>query len=330
MGRKYKHLIGDIASYDNLVTAAMKARKGNPNSVGGMVYMDYLESNSLVFSDSILSGEYQPGKPKEFFIYEPKQRLISALPFKDRVVQHAINNVIEPIFESTFYKQSYGCIKGKGTHSGAIECQATMRRLQKAGDVWILKTDFSGYFYNIDRVILHRRIRAKISCQHTIDLIEKFIPSYGTGIPIGNLTSQLFANVYGSIADEWILHTAKNKNFIRYMDDIVIFGRSKSELLELKDKFEMFCLNEMKLKLSKWSVTNANQGVNFLGYRIWPTHKLMRKQSVITAKRKISKYTKKQQAEKLRRFIASWLGHAKWADSKNLIAKLETQLCEAR
>lgn len=114
------------------------------------------------------------------------------------------------------------------------------------------------------------------------------------------------------------------------MDDIVIFGSSKSELLELKDKFEMFCLNEMKLKLSKWSVTNANQGVNFLGYRIWPTHKLMRKQSVITAKRKISKYTKKQQAEKLRRFIASWLGHAKWADSKNLIAKLETQLCEAR
>lgn len=330
MGKKYKRLIGEISSYTNLLDAANKARKGNPNSVGGMIYMDYLESNSLVFSELIANGRYQPGKPKEFFIYEPKRRLISALPFKDRVVQHAINNIIEPIFESTFYKQSYGCRTGKGAHSGAIECQAIMRRLLKSGDVWVLKTDFSGYFYNIDRAVLHNRIRAKISCKESLDLIEKFIPKEGVGIPIGNLTSQLFANVYGTMADEWILHTAKKKNFIRYMDDIVIFGRSKSELLELKDRFETFCLQEMKLKLSKWSVTSVSRGVNFLGYRIWPTHKLLRRQSVLSAKRKIKRYTKRGEKEKLRRFLASWLGHAKWADSKNLIESLERVLCEVK
>uniref|UniRef100_UPI003F587AAA reverse transcriptase domain-containing protein n=1 Tax=Vibrio cholerae TaxID=666 RepID=UPI003F587AAA len=301
MGKKYKRLIESIASYDNLLRAAHKARSGNPASVGGMVYMDYLESNSVLISRAILSGEYAPGKHKEFVIYEPKRRVISALPFRDRVVQHAVNNIIEPIFNRTFYAQSYGCIAGKGTHSGAIRCQLLMRRLARQGEVWILKTDFSGYFYNIDRAVLHNRIRAKISCKESLDLIEKFIPKEGVRIPIGNLTSQLFANVYGTMADEWILHTAKKKNFIRYMDDIVIFGRSKSELLELKDRFETFCLQEMKLKLSKWSVTSVSRGVNFLGYRIWPTHKLLRRQSVLSAKRKIKRYTKRGEKEKFNR-----------------------------
>ncbi len=327
MGKKYKRLIEKVASIDNLTSAAHKARKGNPSSVGGMIYMDYLEANVASVSQSILSGEYQPGKHKEFLIYEPKRRLISALPFKDRVVQHAVHNVIEPIFERTFYHQSYGCRKGKGTHAGAVQCQAMMRRLAKQGDVWILKTDFSGYFYNIDRAVLHKRIRNKVSCSATLSLIERFVSCSGKGIPIGNLTSQLFANVYGTMADEWLLHTAKNKHFIRYMDDIVIFGSSKTEMLKLKNEFESFCKQEMKLDLSKWSVSSLSKGVNFLGYRIWPTHKLLRKQSVAAAKRKIKRYTQTSQASKLQRFLASWLGHAQWADSQNLIKTLEALSC---
>lgn len=285
--------------------------------------MDYLQANTMLIAEQIISGEYMPGRPKEFVIFEPKKRTISALPFRDRVVQHAINNIIEPIFEQTFYAQSYGCRKGKGTHSGAIKCQSLQRKLSKGSDLWILKTDFAGYFYNIDRVVLHKRIRAKISCKETLRLIELFICKDGVGIPIGNLTSQLFANVYGTIADEWLLHTAKKKNFIRYMDDIVIFGESKREMLQLKEPFEKFCFENMRLRLSHWSVTNVSQGVNFLGYRIWPTHKLMRKQSVSTAKRKIKRYRKNGETEKLNRFLASWRGHAKWADSKNLIKSLE-------
>lgn len=329
MGKKYKRLIESIASHDNLLRAAHKARSGNPTSVGGMVYMDYLESNSVLISRAILSGEYAPGKHKEFVIYEPKRRVISALPFRDRVVQHAVNNIIDPIFNRTFYAQSYGCIAGKGTHSGAIYCQALMRRLAKQGEVWILKTDFAGYFYNIDRAVLHERIRSKISCSQTLALIEQFVPPSGVGIPIGNLTSQLFANVYGTIADEWLLHTAKRRHFIRYMDDIVIFGSSRSEMITLKAEFEQFCADKMHLRLSKWSVTSLGQGINFLGYRIWPTHKLLRRQSVTTAKRKIKRYKTRNQPEQLRRFLSSWLGHARWADSKNLIKNLESQLCEA-
>jgi retron-type reverse transcriptase len=329
MGKKYKNLISQIASKENIFLAAHKARKGNPHSVGGMIFMDYLESNIASLSSAILDGSYIPGKPKEFIIYEPKRRQISALPFRDRVVQHAINNVIEPIFERTFYTQSYGCRTGRGTHKGTIACQAAMRRLSKDGELWVLKTDFAGYFYNIDRSVLHKRIRAKVSCEKTLSLIEKYVPSTGIGIPIGNLTSQLFANIYGTIIDEWLLHEAKNKHFFRYMDDIVILGKSQKEMRALQVKMQKFCMDEMGMWFSKWSVSSASKGVNFLGYRIWPTHKLMRRQSVTTAKRKIKRFVEKGETEALKRFLASWLGHAKWADSRNLITSLEKQVCEA-
>lgn len=329
MGKKYKHLIRRIADPDNLVLSAYQAKKGNTKSVGGMVFMDYLEPNIARMSTAILSNTYIAGKPKRFVIYEPKRREISALPFRDRVTQHAIHNVIEPIFNKTFFEQSYGCIKGKGTHAGAIKCQATMRRLLKQGDVWVLKTDFAGYFYNIDREILFKQYRAKISCEPTLDLIKQYIPEQGTGIQIGYLLSQLSANIYGTIIDHWLIHNQKITDFIRYMDDIVIFGKTKKELIELKNRIEIFCRDEMKLRLSHWSVTPAHQGVNFLGYRIFPTHKLMRRQSVVTAKRKIKRYTERQETEKLKAFLGSWLGHARWADSKNLINKLEMQLCKA-
>lgn len=331
MGKKYKRLIDQIADKQNLRIAAYKARKGNPNSIGGIVFMDHLEANVHLLSKSISDGTYSPGSPLIFTIYEPKKRTISALPFIDRVVQHAINSVIEPIFERTFYRQSYGCRAGKGTHKGAIDCQAMARRLSKKQEsVWVLKTDFSGYFYNIDRVILHSRIRAKITCKETLRLIEKFVEPVGTGIPIGNLTSQLFANVYGTIADEWLLHHAKRSNFLRYMDDIVIFGRSQKELLSLQWQFEAFCKESMKLNLSHWNVQSISRGVNFLGYRIWPTHKLLRKQSVVTAKKKIKRYSKAGRTNDLKKFLASWRGHAKWADSKNLIKSMEKLLCEAK
>lgn len=323
MGKKYKNLIGQIASKENISLAAQKARRGNPHSVSGMMFMDYLESNAARLSRSIIDGSYIPGAPHRFVIYEPKRREISALPFQDRVVQHAINNVIEPIFERTFYTQSYGCRMGRGTHKGAIACQAAMRRLEKDGEVWVLKTDFAGYFYNIDRAVLHKRIRAKVSCAGTLELIEKYVTSTGVGIPIGNLTSQLFANVYGTIIDEWLLHEAKQKRFFRYMDDIVILGKSQKEMRDLQIKMEAFCAEKMGLRFSKWSVTKASRGVNFLGYRIWPTHKLMRKQSVVAAKKKIGRYIKQGKSDDLRRFLASWLGHAKWADSHNLIKTLE-------
>lgn len=149
------------------------------------------------------------------------------------------------------------------------------------------------------------------------------MPESGKGLPIGSLISQLSANIYGHIIDRWLVHDEKVSEFVRYMDDIVIIGKDKETLLNLKDKMENFIQNEMKLKFSKWYVRPANLGVNFCGYRIWKTHKLIRKSSIVTAKRKIKKYKENKDHEKLKKFLASWLGHIKWADSYNLIKRLK-------
>ena len=142
---------------------------------------------------------------------------------------------------------------------------------------------------------------------------------------IGSLLSQLFANVYGSMLDDFIHHTIKPVAWARYMDDFVILGDDPSQLREHKRRIEEFLREQMRMQYSKWSVSPVSRGINFLGYRIWPTHKLLRKQSVRDAKRKIVHYRKNRQEEKLRAFLGAWLGHAMWADSYNLKQALEVQ-----
>lgn len=252
-------------------------------------------------------------------MHEPKPREISALPFVDRIAQHALCNIIEPIFNEVFLPQSYACRAGKGTHKAAVTVQALLR---KTPDAWILKTDFSKYFASIRRDILHKEIRRKISCPKTLELIEKFIPIDGIGLPIGNLTSQLAANIYGHILDRWLVHKVRILRFARYMDDVVIIGHSKEALRLLQMHMESFARMSMGLRFSHWSVQPASRGVNFCGYRIWPTHKLLRRRSVVAAKRKIAKYTKASDREKLGKFLAAWRGHAQWANAHNLLTRL--------
>lgn len=324
MGKRYKDLIGAIADIDNLRRAYLKARAGKSMSTGHLEFKEHLEANLMGLSGDMAAGKYRPGPYHTFMVHEPKVRQISALPFSDRVVQHALVNVIGPIFDRTFLPMSYACRTGKGTHAGAIEAQAMMRRMLKHGNqVYCLKMDFSKYFASIDRAVLHHEIRRKISCGATLALIEIITPPDGVGLPIGNLTSQLFANIYGHIQDRFLRHRMGVRNFIRYMDDTVIFGHSREYLSALQHIILWFIGPCMGLKFSKWSITPVERGVNFLGYRIWPTHKLLRRASVIRAKRKIRHYRKTGNAEKLAKFTASWRGHAQWADSHNLIRSLE-------
>lgn len=169
---------------------------------------------------------------------------------------------------------------------------------------------------------MHKEIRRKISCPRTLELIEKFIPMDGVGLPIGNLTSQLAANIYGHILDRWLVHKVRILRFARYMDDVVIIGHSKEALRLLQMNMESFARVSMGLRFSHWSVQPASLGVNFCGYRIWPTHKLLRRRSVVAAKRKIAKYTNANDGEKLGKFLAAWRGHAQWANAHNLLTRL--------
>lgn len=149
-----------------------------------------------------------------------------------------------------------------------------------------------------------------------------FIPSDGKGVPIGNLTSQLAANIYGHMLDRWMVHRIGITSFARYMDDVVVVGHSAEAMRLLHVLMGSFAASTMGLRFSHWSVQPASMGANFCGYRIWPTHKLLRRRSVAMAKRKIARYRKCGDAESLKRFLASWCGHARWANTYNLLNRL--------
>ena len=323
MAKHHRNLINQILDPENFRAAYAKASRGRRNSAGYLAFKEHDAARLAHLRQSIQQRTYRPGPPREFWVYEPKPRPITALPFRDRIVQHALVAITGPIFEAGMLPQSYGCRIGRGIHSGACQTQALIRRLARSGrPVYALKTDFSKYFYSIDRAVLWRRIEAKISCRHTLWLIEQFTPRTGRGLPIGNLTSQLWANVYGTAVDRFLAQRLRVGTFVRYMDDIVVLHNSRGVLEGVRDFLEWYCLNSLRLEFSHWSIQPVERGVNFLGYRIFPQHKLLRRDSVSRAKRRIWRLTRARDSEALRRFLAAWLGHAQWADSHNLIKSL--------
>lgn len=322
MPKRHYHLIDKIATIENLRDAYCKTSKGKKMTWGYLEFKEYAESNLLLVQEELADGAYTIGKYREFTIYEPKPRLISALDFKDRLVQHALCNVISPIFEKTLMPYTFACRVGLGTHAGVRHVQARMRSSHASH---FLKTDFSKFFPSVDREVLHGMIDRRIGCKKTLKILQEIIPKDGAGIPIGSLTSQLFANVYGNPVDRFIHFNLSHKNWARYMDDIVILDKDPARLRGSFQSISEFASENMKLRISKWSVGSLAQGVNFLGYRIWHDHKLLRKDSVIRAKRKISKFVEHNDKESLQKFIASWSGHAQWANTNNLFNWMENK-----
>jgi hypothetical protein len=312
---------------DNLRTAFSLTRRGKGNTLGFLEYKEDAEVRLFELHEALASGSYTPAPPAEFIVYEPKPRQISALRFPDRVAQHALCRVIGPIFDSTLLSRCYACRVGRGTHYGVLAVQSELRRMLAAqGDLYFLKTDFRHYFASINRPRLWREIERKISCRKTLELIERFLPREGCGLPIGNLTSQLFANVYGGIFDRWMVSQGV-RHWHRYMDDVVVLGGAEwRPMVQLLKSAESFARDEMGLGLSRWMVANYERGINYLGYRIFPTHKLLRKSSVIRARRKLRVFERRGNTEARSRFLASWMGHASWADSHNLLSSLNLNI----
>ena len=320
MGKRYKYLLEQISDIDNIRLAYKKAVKGgNRYTVSHLKFKENLEANLYLIQQQLKNEVYKHGEYHTFKVYEPKERVISSLPFKDRVVQHAINNIVEPIFEKGFYRTSYACRKNKGTHVGVKSVQASIRKTIKNGPVYYLKMDFSKYFHSINIDILFKEVCRKISDKRVVALLRGFAGDFKTGIPIGNLLSQLFANIYGHIFDRFVKTKLRMKNYFRYMDDTVIVCNSKSELVAVQRKLALFSKLYMKLRFSKWYINALSKPLNFLGYRITDNYKLIRKDSVIRAKRKIKKHLLQEDLEKLKMFLASWSGHLRSADSWNLV-----------
>ena len=328
MGKRYKNLFSEIVDIDNLRLAYEKTVKGgNRYSIGHLAFKENKEANLFILQQQLTRGDYSHGEYAAFKVFEPKERIIHSLPFRDRVVQHAINNIIEPIFDNVFYSATYACRKNKGTHKGVKDVQAAIRRSSKNGDVYYLKMDFRKYFYSINKAVLFKEIERKISDKKLMLLLRHFAGNKEIGIPIGSLLSQLFANIYGHIFDRFIKTRIKTKNYFRYMDDTVILSNNKKQLRMIQRKLALFSLFYMKLKFSKWQINGLSIPLDFLGYRISKNYKLIRKDSVTRAKRKIKFYQKTGQTEALKLFLASWSGHIKTADSRNLVNFFNKEVC---
>jgi retron-type reverse transcriptase len=317
----YNNLIDKIVTKENMLLAYERTARSKRKTFGYLEFKEYKQLNLDALADEMRSGEYKIGNYRQFIIYEPKPRLISALDFKDRLAQHALISIIEPIFEATFLPNTFACRAGLGTHAGVKYIQSELRKSDMP--LYYLKTDFSKFFPSVNHNILLEMIHKKIACKLTLKIIEEIVKPNEVGIPIGSVTSQLFANVYGSLLDMYIHHDLGHRKWARYMDDVVILSNDIEKLKDDFYKIAEFSGKNMGMRISKWHCGNVNQGINFLGYRIWESHKLIRKDSVTRAKRKIAKYVKYGDNLNLDKFLASWRGHAGWSNSHNLFMWLE-------
>lgn len=322
MPKKHRNLIARIASPENIRQAYEKTARGKKQTYGYLEFKEYAEVNLLAVREELLDSAYKIGPYRQFTVYEPKARLISALEFKDRLVQHAVCNVIAPVFERALLPQTFACRTGLGTHAGVRYIQS---KLRSEAPTHFLKTDYSKFFPSIDRAVLHEMISRKIGCEATLQVLRQIVPPSGKGLPIGSLTSQLFANVYAGAADRFIHFDLGHRTWARYMDDIVVLGHDPHELIESFHRLNAFSQAELDLRIGKWHSAPISKGINFLGYRIWPEHKLLRKDSVTRAKRKVAKYIAQGRQEDLNKFVASWQGHVKWADAHNLLTWMESR-----
>ncbi len=324
MAKRYRNLIGKITAPATMARAYRLTSRGKRLTAGYLEFKEYDALNLAQLAEEMARGSYRPGRPGEFYVFDPKRRLISALPFRDRVAQQALCLIIAPIFDRALLPRCFACRPGRGTHAGTIALQSDLRRLSRDGQqVYFLKTDFSRYFASIELATLWRLIEAKISCRATLRLIEAMVPRSGIGLPIGSLTSQIFANLYaGATLDRHLQQTLGETFWYRYMDDVVVLGASSEHLRRVKTSIEAFSRDRLGLRFSKWHIAPAVRGVNFLGYRIWASHKLLRRDSVTRARRKIAAYRARGEHDRLRDFVAAWLGHARFADSANLIRSL--------
>lgn len=333
-----------ICSFENLVQAAYRARRGKRLRRDVVVFHDQLETELLTIHEALMAKTYEPGAYRSFPIRDPKPRLISAAPYRDRVVHHALCQVIEPLFDKGFIECSYANRIGKGTHQAIERCSSFAGTYD-----FVLKCDIEKYFPSIDHEILMERIKRKIKCPDTLWLIRKIVdnsnPQGGTpryffgddlftpwlrrrGIPIGNLTSQFFANVYLDGLDHFLKEELGCKGYLRFCDDFLVFGNQRSVLHERLDQIRQYlCRLRLQLHPKKCQMVPTRCGVEFLGWRIFPDHRRLRRSTGVRFQRKLRSLQVEYSAgrldwDRVNASLQSWIGHLKLGDTWGLRRKL--------
>lgn len=329
-----------MADDENIQKAYNKARKCKRYRKEVLIFTKDKEENLERVRNDILRLTYEPSEYRYFKVYEPKERQIMALPFYDRVVQHAINNVLEPIFDKRFICHSYACRKGKGMHAASDTLQEWLygwNKYHPDEPLYAIKADIHHYFQSINHDVLKAEIRKVIKDAGTLALVDTIIDHNGNmpdgvGIPVGNLTSQLFANIYLNTLDQYVKHTLGAEHYIRYMDDFIILSPDKEQLRNWLADIERFLRDELQLELNpKTTILAAKNGIDFVGYKHRATHRKVRRDSIKRIKKTVKHYEDGEiTKEQLQKSIQSWTGHAGHADSYHLRQKIKTLANEAQ
>lgn len=323
--KRFDNLFDEICSIENLRLADKKARKGKKNKAEIAKFDRNREENLLKLREALLNGTYKTSKYHIFKIYEPKERIIYKLPYyPDRIVHHAIMNVLEPIWVNQFPPNTYSCIKDRGILAVRNDLSKALAKYPSKTK-YCLKMDITKFYPSIDHEILKKVVRYKIKDERLLELLDEIIDS-APGVPIGNYLSQFFANLYLVKFDYWLIEAMRQKFYYRYADDIVILGDSKEFLHTLRIKIQDYLWENFKLKTkSNWQIFPIDKrGIDFVGYRFYHTHILIRKSIKYRIYRTINKYKyKRLSLDNLRKVLQAYFGWLKYCNSKNLLAKIE-------
>lgn len=329
------NLYDKVCDYNTLKLAYKQTQLGSRKYRKEAINFDMSRERKLVeLWRQLKCKSYSPGSYIEFYVYEPKARLIHAPHIRDKIVQFSVHTVLQEIYQPVFIRDSYACLKGRGTHEAVKSIQHYMRLAQrKYSTPYILKIDVTKYFYSINRDILKRLYRKKIHRKETdflqlLDMIVDSSPEGDKGLPLGNVTSQDFANIYLNEVDQYCKRYLGLKWYVRYMDDITIILPDKDTAKEVLSKVSNYITNYLDLELNgKTQIYPLNQGINTLGFKIHTTHKLVRDNSKKAMKRRIKEMNRKLEAglmteKEIQIAVNAWLGHARHSNSYNLCKRI--------
>ena len=349
-----QNLWPQLIAFENLWEAWRNARRGKSRSPGAVLFELNLESELLTLQRELADGSYQPGEYRLFTLYERKPRLIAAAPFRDRVVHHAVMNMIESPLDRTFIYDSYACRRGKGVHAAVDRYQQWAQRYP-----YVLKLDIQRYFPSIDHDLLKEKLRRRIADPQVLALLDRIIdsspeaatdvPPFGKGgqggfsepvyfpgdnlltplerrrgIPIGNLTSQFFANLYLDDFDHWLKEQRRVPAYLRYVDDMALLADSKSSLHDHQAALADY-LNRERLRLHprKVQISRTRDGLNLLGYIVFPHRRRLRNDNGLRFRRRLRGFAQAYAEGRLsladiNPSVQAWIGHARHADALGL------------
>jgi RNA-directed DNA polymerase len=313
--KRIGNIYPQIYSIENLQLADTIACKGKSKQYGVILHNKTKEANILALHELLKSKTYQTSEYSTFKVFEPKERLVYRLPYwPDRITHHAVMNQLERLFVSVFTADTYSCIKGKGIHAAKAAVELALK--DQANTTYCLKLDIKKFYPSVDHAILKTLLRRKIKDNDLLWLLDEIIDS-ADGLPIGNYLSQYFANFYLTYFDHWLKETKGVKYYFRYADDLVILSGSKDELHSILAAIKEYLSTELKLtvKQNYQVFPVAARSIDFVGYRFYHTHTLLRK-SIKKA------FARMMARNPNRASIASYHGWAVHCNSRNLINKL--------